>query len=154
MRAAGLTHGGFYNHFDSKEALEAEAARIFSRSSSAGSRRSPASKTRPTARAPSPPIAGATCRPPRATPRAPACPMVAFAGDISRRPARVRAAYAEGLAAYLDAFARASGRRCRRARRAEAISEFATLVGALALARSVARENPSLSDAILRAAAL
>ena len=25
MRAAGLTHGGFYNHFASKEAIEAEA---------------------------------------------------------------------------------------------------------------------------------
>ena len=26
MRAAGLTHGGFYNHFESKTALETEAA--------------------------------------------------------------------------------------------------------------------------------
>ena len=30
MQAAGLTHGGFYNHFGSKDALEAEAcAHIF-----------------------------------------------------------------------------------------------------------------------------
>lgn len=32
MKASGLTHGGFYRHFDSKEALVAEAARYALRS--------------------------------------------------------------------------------------------------------------------------
>src|SRR5271167_4370164 len=33
MRAAGMTHGGFYNHFESKEALEAAACEgVFAKS--------------------------------------------------------------------------------------------------------------------------
>ena len=59
----------------------------------------------------------------------------------------LRAAYASGLAAYLEAFAKASG-----AERAEAIRMFAGLVGALTLARSVAASDPALSDEILGSA--
>ena len=75
------------------------------------------------------------------------CPMVAFAGDVSRQSEGVRAAYAKGLGAYVEAFAKASG-----AERAEALRAFATLVGALTLARSVASSDPALSDEILAAA--
>ena len=73
--------------------------------------------------------------------------MVAFAGDVSRQAEAVREAYAEGLAAYLEAFARASGRP-----RGEALRIFAELVGALTLARSVAASDAELSDEILAAA--
>ncbi len=52
-----------------------------------------------------------------------------------------------GLAAYLDAFTEASG-----ASRAEALRDFATLVGALTLARSVAERDPRLSRELLDAA--
>ena len=78
--------------------------------------------------------------------------MVAFAGDVSRQSAQVRAAYAEGLAAYLDAFTRAHCDGVPDAEaRAAAIRRFSELVGALTLARSVARDAPELSDEILRA---
>ncbi len=73
--------------------------------------------------------------------------MVAFAGDVSRQGEAVRESYATGLAAYLEAFAKASG-----LPRDEAIRTFAGLVGALTLARSVATSDPGLSDEILAAA--
>jgi AcrR family transcriptional regulator len=46
MPAAGLTHGGFYNHFESKDGLAAQPARRFSRARSRRSRGSPPSKAR------------------------------------------------------------------------------------------------------------
>ena len=80
---------------------------------------------------------------------APACPMVAFAGDIPRRAEPGRKAFADGLAAYLEAFTRAAAVESR----AEAIRMFAALFGALSLARSVALEKPELSNEILAAVA-
>ena len=75
-----------------------------------------------------------------------------IAGDVSRESEPVREAYAAGLRAYLDAFARSmSGKRGEVARR-RALRQFAQMVGALTLARSVARADPTLSDEILDAA--
>jgi TetR/AcrR family transcriptional repressor of nem operon len=157
MRTAGLTHGGFYNHFESKDELEAVAcAQVFGHSVAgidavaeigdpaergqafdAYKRRYVSKKARDAVAA--------------------RCPMVAFAGDVSRQPQSVREEYASGLRRYLDGFARASaadkisGRRHESARR-RAIAQFAALAGALTLARSVADADPALSDEILEAA--
>src|SRR5271170_5720247 len=153
MRAAGMTHGGFYNHFESKEALEAAACEgVFAKSVAkvlaiaeipdAEDRRRAFEDYR--SRYVSPAARDAT---------APSCPMVAFAGDVSRQSAEVREAYAAGLRAYLDAFARAAASGDgREAGRGRAMRQFYELVGALTLARSVAAADPELSDEILAAA--
>ena len=144
MRAAGLTHGGFYNHFDSKEALEAAACEaVFARSVA---KMEAVADAEDRERAFEDYRRRYVSREARDAPAA-SCPMVAFAGDVSRQSAPVRDAYAEGLRAYLDAFARASGEEERRA----AIRRFCELVGALTLARSVAAADPELSDEILAA---
>lgn len=158
MRAAGLTHGGFYNHFESKDELEAVACAQAFGNSVAGvdavagiadpaerARALDAYKSRYVSKKARDAVAAR-------------CPMVAFAGDVSRQPRSVREQYASGLRRYLDAFARASasdeisGRRRESARR-RAIAQFAALAGALTLARSVADADPALSDEILEAAA-
>ena len=150
MRAAGMTHGGFYNHFESKEALEAAACEgVFAKSVAkvlaiaeipdAEERRRAFEDYR--SHYVSPAARDAT---------APSCPMVAFAGDVSRQSAEVREAYAAGLRAYLDAFERAGDPG--EADRSRAIKQFSELVGALTLARSVAAAAPELSDEILAAA--
>jgi TetR/AcrR family transcriptional repressor of nem operon len=147
MAAAGLTHGGFYNHFGCKDDLEAAAlGRVFERSvgriaaiaaiDDAGERgRAFASYCER--------YVSTAARDASAA----SCPMAAFAGDVSRQGEPVREAYAQGLAAYLAAFVKASG-----ASRAQALREFATLVGALTLARSVAASDAGLSEEILAAA--
>jgi TetR/AcrR family transcriptional repressor of nem operon len=147
MAAAGLTHGGFYNHFDSKDEVEAAAcASVFEKSVA----RVAAIAAEPDAAVREARFADYCERyvsPAARDAAAASCPMVAFAGDVSRQSEAVRAAYARGLADYLDAFAKACD-----AERAEAIRAFAALVGALTLARSVAAANPELSDEILVAA--
>ena len=152
MRAAGLTHGGFYNHFQSKEAIEAEAcANIF-----AGSVRRlekvAAIKDEAERRDAFDAYRRRYVSPANRDAPAPACPMVAFAGDIPHRAEPARKAFADGLAAYLEAFTRAASLEGE-VSRAEAIRTFATLFGALSLARSIASEKPELSDEILAAAA-
>jgi TetR/AcrR family transcriptional repressor of nem operon len=155
MRAAGMTHGGFYNHFESKEALEAAACEgIFAKSVARvlAIAEIPDPEDRRRAfedyrrRYVSPAARDAT---------APSCPMVAFAGDVSRQSVEVREAYAAGLRAYLDAFQRAGdpGEGSEAARR-RAMRQFSQLVGTLTLARSVAAADPDLSDEILAAARL
>jgi TetR/AcrR family transcriptional repressor of nem operon len=147
MAAAGMTHGGFYNHFSSKDEVEAAAcARVFE--ASVAKIAAVAEISDAVARKAS--FAAFCERYVSAAARdAPAasCPMVAFAGDVPRQSEGVRAAFASGLGAHVDAFAKASG-----ADRAEAMRTFATMVGALTLARSVASSDPALSDEILAAA--
>ena len=98
---------------------------------------------------PSTPTVVAMFRPPIATRlprharwlRSPATSLVA--------PSRRDKAFADGLAAYLEAFTRAAATESR----AEAIRMFAALFGALSLARSIAGEKPELSNEILAAVA-
>src|SRR5271156_6123178 len=150
MRGAGMTHGGFYNHFASKEAVEAAACeQVFAKS---------VAKLESIAEIPDKEdrrlafehyrthYVSRTARDATSA----SCPMVAFAGDVSRQSAEVRDVYAAGLRAYLDAFERAGDPG--EADRSRAIKQFSELVGALTLARSVAAAAPELSDEILAAA--
>src|SRR5947209_12541280 len=147
MAAAGLTHGGFYNHFGSKDEVEAAACgRIFEKSVARISAIAEVADGEARAGA----FADYCARyvsPQARDADAASCPMAAFAGDVSRQSEAVRAAYAKGLAEYLAAFAKASG-----APRGEALNTFATLVGALILARSVAACDPPLSAELLACA--
>ena len=157
MHAADMTHGGFYNHFGSKDDLEAAAcAHVFDKSVGAveaiaaiadpaerGRRRLDDYKRR------------YVSQKGRDMPAA-RCPMVAFAGDVSRQSPTVRGEYAAGLHRYLDAFERAAAAGktggVRKNARRQAITQLAALAGALTLARSVAEADPALSDEILEAA--
>lgn len=149
MQAAGLTHGGFYNHFGSKDALEAEAcAHIFEKAVAAIA--AVADLADPAPREEAFDAYRRNYLSARARDAGAArCPMVAFAGDVARQPEVVREQYAAGLRRYLEAFSRAAGDG---RSRAEAIAQFAALTGALTLARSVAQADPALSDEILAAA--
>jgi TetR/AcrR family transcriptional repressor of nem operon len=157
MRNAGLTHGGFYNHFGSKDDLEAAAcAHVFDQSVAAMEAIAAIADPAERARALDAYKRRYVSKKGRDATAA-RCPMVAFAGDVSRQSAPVREAYAAGLHRYLSGFERAStggnarGRRQKNARQ-QAIAQFAALAGALTLARSVAEADPALSDEILAAA--
>src|SRR3954452_120601 len=96
MAAAGLTHGGFYNHFGSKEAVEAAACgRVFEKSVAKISAIAEAEDDE-RARAFAD-YCGRYVSPQARDAGAASCPMVAFAGDVSRQSEAVREAYARGL---------------------------------------------------------
>ena len=147
MGAAGLTHGGFYNHFESKTALEAEACSLaFERA--LGALGKVAAKPAGAGRRAAMRLYVERYLSVRARDAGGAsCPMVAFGTDVSRESREVQAKYAQGLRAYLDLLAMAL-----EADDATARATMAELVGALSLARSVTREDRALSDSILESA--
>ena len=156
MQAADMTHGGFYNHFGSKDDLEAAAcAHVFAKSIGAVEAIAAVADPAERAQAFDDYKRRYVSKKGRDLPAA-RCPMVAFAGDVSRQSQPVREEYAAGLHKYLDAFTRAAtaGKTAgvRKNARRQAITQLAALAGALTLARSVAEADPALSDEILEAA--
>ncbi|MFG1424184.1 TetR/AcrR family transcriptional regulator [Roseixanthobacter liquoris] len=146
-RAAGLTHGGFYGHFASKDALAVEAFdAAFARS-----------VKRIAARAA--PDGGGLPRyldfylsPAHRDAPQDGCPMAAVATEVDHQDATVQQGFASGIAAYIAAFEsllpeEAGGNAARR--RARAILMVSALVGGMALARAVARSDAALSQEIL-----
>jgi len=155
MHAAGLTHGGFYNHFESKDELAARACeQIFEGAVAAMERIAAIENVSERAGA----LDAYERRYLSARSRdAPAarCPMVALGIDVSRQHGPVLDTYADGLRRYLDAFTRAlrgAKPSRRKTARQQSIATLAMLAGALSLARSVARADPQLSNEILAAA--
>ena len=145
MKQAGLTHGGFYGHFASKEDLIAEAsARALTRSLALWSTLA--------ARAPRDPlsaIAGVylTSRH-RDNPGA-GCLLAALGPDVSRQAPAVRRAVTDFVRSACDLLAKLVPRKSKAARRQRAIATYATLVGAMVLARAV--DDRALSQEILDA---
>ena len=155
MHAAGLTHGGFYNHFESKDELAAQACEQIFEGAVAAMERIAAmeSASERTAALDAYKRRYLSARS-RDAPAA-RCPMVALGTDVSRQHGPVLHAYADGLRRYLDAFTRAlrgAKPSRRKTARQQSIATLAMLAGALSLARSVARADPGLSNEILAAA--
>jgi TetR/AcrR family transcriptional regulator, transcriptional repressor for nem operon len=146
MKAADLTHGGFYGHFGCKDdlsveasrrALAASAARWRSIAAQAGDKPYPALLEHYlSARHRDDPAGG--------------CALSALGSDAARGSAGLRGAFAEGLRRLLDILADALPGFSKPARRRKAVAAMATLVGAVTLARAV--DDPALSDEILEAA--
>jgi TetR/AcrR family transcriptional regulator, transcriptional repressor for nem operon len=132
MKAAGLTHGAFYAHFGSKQALQ-EAAVAYGQELSAGRARSHG-PTKNGRRA----YADRYLSPRHRDNPSDGCTMAALAPEVARSTPELKAAFERGLEEILSA----SG-----GDRKEAIFQTAALVGAVALARAV--EDPRLADEIL-----
>jgi len=148
-RDAGLTHGGLYRHFESKDALVREAcAQAFDWSiapldglphapgdlaSRVSAYLSPEHRDRP----------------------GEGCPVAALAVDAARAGADLSAVFAEGVERNVERFARVMGgglpadEETTPALRDAATVTLATMVGALVLARATAAGHVGLSDAIL-----
>jgi TetR/AcrR family transcriptional repressor of nem operon len=150
MAAAGLTHGGFYGHFDSKEALAATACRsAFEQSVQRWQRRVAGAADAAAARAAL--IESYLSRPSRNSPGS-SCPATALAGDVAREPseAPVREAYRQGIEALLGILGALAPAEAAGNARRTALAELSLLLGALLLARATA--GHPLSDEFLSAA--
>lgn len=144
MQAAGLTHGGFYGHFASKDALVSEACSAafaegverVSRDTDLG-----AYVTRYMALLGRDPTLGG-------------CPIASLGGEITHQDAEVQAQFAAGLASYLDsvtALLRRSTDLSAEEARTQAIGTLAALVGGMVLAKSMEQARPDISAEILAA---
>jgi TetR/AcrR family transcriptional repressor of nem operon len=150
MSAAGLTHGGFYGHFGSKDELAAEAcAAAFAESVARWRKRIGEAADPASARIAL--IEGYLTAQNRAA-IGTGCPIAALATDVARESLGkpVRSAFRAGLEGLIEMLAEVEPRPAGAAR-AQALTELATLVGALVLAR--ATDGTPLSDEFLHAAA-
>lgn len=146
MRGAGLTHGGFYAHFASKDAMVAAAiGRMFdegfARWCDATEGRAHADGLRAF-------INGYLSRTHRDA-RAAGCPIAALLAESPRFTASCRRAFAAGMRRLIDALASHLDALGYRDAQAHATSLLSELVGALALAR--AEPDRTRSDAMLAA---
>jgi TetR/AcrR family transcriptional regulator, transcriptional repressor for nem operon len=139
MKTAGFTHGGFYNHFRSKEALAAEA--LQSAWSEMATQRERARDM--------PHLLKSYLS--RAARRAPgkACPAAALAGDVGRQSDAVKAVFADGLEGMIRSIQGALPASEVSARE-RAVNMVTRMVGALTLSRAVPDES-HLADELLKA---
>jgi TetR/AcrR family transcriptional repressor of nem operon len=141
MREAGLTHGGFYKHFTSREDLVAEAAqRAFAQSEQR------VAELVEDADDPLVAFVDFYLSPEHRDDPGSGCAVVALGADASRADDRVRAAYTEQVQRY-TAHLEQLLEGAKDARR-EAVASVAAMVGALLLARAV--NDDRLSREILR----
>jgi TetR/AcrR family transcriptional repressor of nem operon len=145
MKRAGLTHGGFYGHFASKDDLAAEiTARVLGRSGwmerLTGTQKPSFSD-----------LVRQYLSPRHRDAPGRGCLFAALGSDVVRQPRSVRRAFTEGLRLRVDALARLAPGRSAAARRQKSLATMAGLVGALILSRAV--DDPKFSDEILEAAA-
>ena len=135
MKAAGLTHGGFYGHFESKDDLIVHALghaidtrkgtsldlRVFLDQYLSLRHRDNA---------------------------AAGCPIAGLAADTIRQASEVRSALTDGVRSQIDWIFEKLGGLDQTDRRREAIGSFAAMVGAIILARTT--EDPAFSNEILK----
>ncbi|HVC59294.1 MAG TPA: TetR family transcriptional regulator [Acetobacteraceae bacterium] len=142
MHAAGLTHGGFYGHFPSKEALVAEvAAASLARAAARWQRIARAGAPGPALRQ----IVGSYLDPAHVAEMERGCVLTTLGPEVARRP-EARPAIAASVRVMADALGRclpAGDEAC-------ALSALSTMVGAVVLARLA--DSPELAAAILAAA--
>jgi len=150
MAEVGMTHGGFYAHYASKDALAASAcASAFAVADEKWRRRIEAAATPVEARQT---IAERYLQPAHRDPAAASCPTATLATDVARADAAhpIRATYVQGLRTQVERLAALGVSGDPGRDRADACVQLATMMGALLLARAC--HGDPLSDEIAEAA--
>lgn len=149
-RSAGLTHGGLYRHFTSKEEMVAQACAtafqwtLFDLDATLATQ-----PMRPAT------IARTYLCEAHRDDAGNGCPVAAMAIDAAREGGEVARAFTDGVERYFDVFTKhladdGSAASAPDRRRARAIDLVTQLVGALVLARATREAAPGLSAEILR----
>jgi TetR/AcrR family transcriptional repressor of nem operon len=146
MKDAGLTHGGFYAHFDSREALVIEAF-VYAMDRSTERWRKLAEQTPPGKRLAT--IVGSYLTPLHRDDPGHGCAVPALGAEIARESPKARKAFAAKLEQMIDMLAEQIPNVPRRAARKQAMAAIATMMGTLVLARIAG--SGGFSDEILAA---
>src|ERR1700761_1441565 len=146
MKEAGLTHGGFYAHFDSREALVIEAfAHAMDRSTERWRKladETPADKRMAA-------IVDSYLTPAHRDDPGHGCAIPTLGAEIARESPKTRKAFAAKLEQMIDALADQIPDVPPKAARKQAIAILGTLMGTLVMARVAG--NGEFSDEILNA---
>jgi TetR/AcrR family transcriptional repressor of nem operon len=135
MNAAGLTHGGFYGHFESKDdlvaqtlarALEANADSKLDLDAYIDSYLSPAHRDNPGR----------------------GCPTAGLVAETRHQSPAARAAMTQGLRGHIERLSKACPGKTEGDKRQAAIASWAAMVGAVILARAI--DDPDFSDEVLK----
>jgi TetR/AcrR family transcriptional regulator, transcriptional repressor for nem operon len=133
MKGAGLTHGGFYAQFKSKDDLAAKASvRGFAQTLEKVRERARASRGDPLATL----IKSYVSRTHRDA-RGTGCMIAALASEVGRQKRPLRAVFASGIEEFIDAVADMHPGPSKTAKRKKAMATLAEMVGAVVLARAV-----------------
>ena len=137
MKAAGLTHGGFYKHFSSKDQLVAEATAVAVDSLLKEMAAHATFKS----------VVAAYLSTRHRDNPASGCPLAALGDELARSGKEARAAATTGFMRLVDTLA---GDARNAAARRRALVAAATMIGAVTMSRLVT--DPALSTEILLAA--
>lgn len=134
MKAAGLTHGGFYGHFSSKDDLVAQTLAHALTIDTVGDGGLNA-------------YAKEYLSPRHRDNAASGCPTAGLAAAIRHQSPAALSAMAQGLSAQIDRLSKSLPELDVANRRRAAIGSWAAMVGAVILARAV--DDPKLSEEVL-----
>jgi len=147
MKEAGLTHGGFYAHFASREAMLAEAAdRAGAEAVAASARIAAAAPPQQALQS----LVRAYLSKAHVEGVETGCAVAALGSEMPRQAPEVRRAATRRIKEQIDLVARQSPDWGQPGAHERALVTVATMVGALVLARAV--DEPKLSDALREAA--
>ena len=132
MKEAGLTHGGFYAHFDSREALVVEAF-AYAMDRSTERWRKVAEQTPPDKRLAT--IVENYLTPVHRDDPGNGCAVPALGAEIARESPKTRKAFAAKLEQMIDMMADQVPDVPRKAARKQAMATLATMIGTLVLSR-------------------
>jgi len=146
MKDAGLTHGGFYGHFNSREALVIEAfTHALDRSTERW--RKLGEETQPDKRLAK--VVNSYLSPLHRDDPGRGCAIPALGAEIARESPRTRKVFADRVERMIEVLADQIQRVPRKAARKQAMSTIATMMGTLVLARIAG--TGAFSDEILAA---
>ncbi len=148
MKAAGLTHGGFYKHFQSRDDLVGEAVE---HALSDGARGIADVESVKSKKPPLELLIDAYLSMAHRDNRASSCAVTTLSADVSRSNERARSAYTRQVEKYLELLKRLIGQNESETGRIKSIAALSSLVGALSIARAV--NDKKLSREILKSAA-
>jgi TetR/AcrR family transcriptional repressor of nem operon len=146
MKEAGLTHGGFYAHFDSREALVIEAF-AYAMDRSTERWRKIAEQTAPEKRLAT--IVDSYLTPVHRDDPGHGCAVPTLGAEIARESPKTRKAFAAKLEQMIDMMADQVLDVPRKTARKQAVAALATMMGTLVLSRIAG--NGEFSDEILGA---
>lgn len=146
MKVVGLTHGGFYGHFSSKEDLMAQASeRALQQSLNALQQAAEHGSENALST-----VANSYLSATHRDHPGDGCMLAALGAEAARHDSPVRGVFTEAVRSVVDALTQLQPGNSNQKKRKRALSIYATMVGAIVLARAV--DDADFSEEILKSA--